>query len=141
MHVNESESYIKQILKNELLSHKVIVPILKSMTQEVVAPFIVPLKMMLYEVAPFKDVRGEWYIIIDYSNPSHVSVSHRKKEQSMYNEPSKSYTFEWSLKIQFKTDDFYLMDIDFFITNLEFGPQIEDSFKSSLSNLLVGYIR
>lgn len=93
--------------------------ILKCCTQALVAPSVIRLKRSFAQY-PYKDVRGQWIIVIEFdSKNNNLQVKHQKNEKSF---EDNSFHFQWAFSMDFDLEMKELRDLSCRIESLHFGP-------------------
>ena len=113
--------------------------LLKTITQDIVAPGVIKMKRELSADMPYKDKRGEWFIHINFQHPEAVTVSHQKREQSFSHDQHQDFEFEWNLDLHFDTSISTLRSSSLHVTSLTFGPNASNETKERVNMLLSSY--
>jgi len=113
--------------------------LLKTVSQDIVAPGVIKMKMELSQNMPYKDKRGEWYIHISFARPDAITVSHQKWEQSFTQESDQDYDFQWKLDLSFDARVSTLQSSSLYVQHLTFGPNASSETKERINTLLSDY--
>lgn len=133
--------FVKELISN---NHELLGPsllgLLKTITQDIVAPGVIKMKTQLTATMPYKDVRGEWHIDISFAEPGAVIVTHRKREQSFGHKEGQEFEFQWNLALKFDSTVSMLQTTELYIPELSFGPNASEETKSRIALLLDDYL-
>lgn len=83
--------------------------VLRCIHQEIIFPVVMKIRQTVYEMFPYKDVKGSWniYVVLVEDKQgggvgkgiSDVHVFHTKKEQSHDPNPNAHFEFEWAMAL------------------------------------------
>ena len=76
------------------------IQVLKAIHQEEIFPAVFALRTSIYNVLPYKDIKGEWRVEIDIRQAD-VRVSHLKWEQTQEWDATDFFKFRWALTLTF----------------------------------------
>ncbi len=74
--------------------------LLRACNQAAISPAVLVLKKAVGMQLPYKDIRGEWWIHIRFSDAD-VRITHRKREQSWNTPAGHEFQFTWELQMRF----------------------------------------
>lgn len=104
-------------------AHPVVRLVKAALSQAIVAPVILYMKMMLFGGSPFKDVKLGWLVLVVFESQA-VHVIHQKRERSNHDdeEPPRDperfdFEFTWELKLSFDPDLSALAQVQFGISS------------------------
>lgn len=115
--------------------------LLKTLTQDIVAPGVIKMKRQLSAQMPYKDKRGEWYIHISFRDDDTIMVSHQKREQSFGHAEGQDFEFQWNLDLIFDRNVQTIMASALYIPVIDFNPAASEDTKSRVLLLLDDYTR
>jgi hypothetical protein len=118
-----------------------LIRLLKTVTQDIVAPAVVKMKREISPYMAYKDVRGEWFIHINFQSPGSILVSHQKREQSFGQEPNQDVEFQWNLDLVFDENARTMVASALYVPTLVFHPNASDETKASVQLLFDEYTR
>jgi hypothetical protein len=108
------------------------VKVLKLIHIDILLPALLKLRQKIYTKFPFKEVKGDWSVIVKVTGNNDIVVLHKKKEQSHDTNPQSYFEFLWELEFFFNKDlsDF---TVNFAITDWNFttlvSPEIKHQFE------------
>lgn len=114
--------------------------ILKTVTQDIVAPGVIQMKKQFISQMPYKDVRGEWYIHISFEHPKHILISHHKLEESFTHNESEKFQFQWNLDLMFDQNMQALMEASLYVPKIQFAETSSPQFQQKIRLLLEDYL-
>lgn len=129
------------LAKNAELLGDSLMGLLKTLTQDIVAPGVIQMKRQLSPQMPYKDKRGEWYIHISFQDKDTIMVSHQKREQSFGHAEGQEFEFQWNLDLIFDRRVTSLMASALYIPVVDFGNSASEDTKSRVLLQLDDYTR
>lgn len=127
--------------KNADLLEADLMGLLKTLTQDIVAPGVIKMKRQLTAQMPYKDKRGEWYIHISFRDDDSIMVSHQKREQSFGHADGQDFEFQWNLDLIFDRNVQTIMASALYVPIVEFNKSASEDTKSKILLLLDDYTR
>jgi hypothetical protein len=76
------------------------VKVIKLLHAEILLPAILKMRHKIYNKFPYKEVKGDWSILIKSFPNNELVILHRKKEQSHDTNPQSYFEFLWELEFQ-----------------------------------------
>jgi len=115
---------LESLIPDEALS----IQVLKCVHQEMIFPAVSALRNSIYTVLPYKDIKGEWRVAIDIG-VDHITVSHRKWEQTHEHDAVKYHKFRWCAALTFDRRMRSLNGVTLSVIDFEFGGATSEEHK------------
>ena len=129
----QRQKLVQQLLNaHEELLGQPLIGLLKTASQSIVSPGIIDMKRKLYNIFPFQDLRGSWFIHYNFEHPEFVVVSHHKSETYSASNSSDQFIFQWNQDMLFDLEVSRMLDAHFYVSKLEFGPSCNAEFKEQV---------
>ena len=88
------------LLESGVPESSLFIQCMKAIHQEIIFPAVMNLRTSIYNMLPYKDMKGEWRVRIDV-RASDIRVSHLKWEQTQEWDATDFFKFRWALTLTF----------------------------------------
>jgi len=88
------------LLESGMPEEALAVQVLKCIHQEMIFPAVTQLRTSIYTIKPYKDVKGEWRVLIEIRDDK-IVISHKKWEQAHTDDPLQHFKFRWCAQLSF----------------------------------------